>query len=128
VFRALLNRGLCDVRGGGAFQSGEDLTNLGVLSLQQDLATVAALGIEHVERNGHHYFHGLDHLPPDEVRAALRAHADLYEPLGDGATLRITAGRLALGSLQVPGYGYDVGIRTGERTPLADGHGSAVRR
>src|SRR5690606_41935025 len=48
---------------GGYFQSAEDLTCLPVVSLQADLAVVASLGITHVERNGHHYFHGLDHLP-----------------------------------------------------------------
>jgi len=120
VFRALLNRGVCDTRGGGAFQSAEDLTNLGVLALQQDLATVAALGLPHVERNGHHYFHGLDHLPAAEARDALAMHPDLYEPLGEGATMRVSDGSIEVGSLDTPGYGYGVEIRTGERTPLDD--------
>ena len=115
VFRALLNKINCDSWGDGAFQSGEDLTNLGVLALQQDLATMAALGLEHVERNGHHYFRGLAHLPKEEVAEALERHADLYEPLGDGATLRIRDGQIALGSLDRVGYAYDVGIRTEQR-------------
>ena len=59
VFRALLSRGLCELADDGSFQSAEDLTNLPVLALQQDLATIAALGLPHVERNGHHYFKGL---------------------------------------------------------------------
>jgi L-alanine-DL-glutamate epimerase-like enolase superfamily enzyme len=115
VFRALLHRGQCEAWGDGAFQSGEDLTNLGVLSLQQDLATMAALGMTHVERNGHHYFRGLAHLAKEEVADALEHHADLYEPLGDGATLRIRNGQIALGSLDCVGYGYDVRIRTEQR-------------
>jgi hypothetical protein len=115
VFRAILNAVICEHWGHGAFQSGEDLTNLGVLSLQQDLATMAALGIKHVERNGHHYFRGLAHLPKEEVAEALEHHADLYEPLGDGATLRIRDGQIALGSLDCVGYGYDVRMRTEQR-------------
>jgi hypothetical protein len=37
-------------------QSAEDLTTIGPVALQQDLAVVANLGIDHLERNGHHYF------------------------------------------------------------------------
>jgi len=118
VFRSFLNRGLCERYDG--FQSAEDLTNLGVLALQQDLTTVAALGLSHVERNGHHYFHGLDHLPASEVTGALQAHPELWAPQGDGATLRIEQGRLEIGSLQCVGYGYDCPIDFEERTPLED--------
>lgn len=102
VFRALLNRGLCAVRGG--FQSAEDLTNLPLLPLHQDLATVAALGLAHVERNGHHYFRGLDHLTERERAAALARHPDLYVERDGLAQLRIEGGRIALGSLEEPGY------------------------
>jgi len=118
VLRALLNHCLCVARGVG-FQSAEDLTNLGVLALQQDLATVAALGLTHAERNGHHYFRGLDHLPQAEARDALAAHPDLYEPLGDSVALRIEQGALSIGSLQRPGYGYDLPIRIDQRTKVA---------
>jgi hypothetical protein len=102
VFRALLNRGLCAVRGG--FQSAEDLTNLPLLPLHQDLATVAALGLEHVERNGHHYFRGLDHLEERERESALAQHPDLYVERDGLVQLSIEGGRLAIGSLQEVGY------------------------
>jgi len=116
VFRSLLNRGLCHRH--ERFQSAEDLTNLPLLALQQDLATLAALGLEHVERNGHHYFRGLEHLDEREAQDALRAHPDLYARGPSGIALRIEGGRLSLGSLQVPGYGYAIDIRADERTPL----------
>ncbi len=116
VFRALINRGLCERHGG--FQSAEDLTTLGVLAVQQDLATVAALGLGHVERNGHHYFRGLDHLPPAEAQSALRAHGDLWNEHQGGATLRVEKGELALASLQAPGFGYDMEIEWASRTPI----------
>ena len=119
VFRALLNRGLCERAGG--FQSAEDLTTLPVVALQEDLATVAALGLSHVERNGHHYFRGLDHLSADEAREALARHPDLYRPIGPGAALAIEGGRLRLGSLQCVGFGYDVPLRhQGARDRVAD--------
>jgi len=119
VFRALLNRGLCEVTE-GAFQSAEDLTNLPVLSLQEDLATVAALGLPHVERNGHHYFRGLDHLPPGEANAAHVAHPDLYHERDGLLQLRIERGELDLGSLDCTGYGYNVPIDFEARTLLED--------
>ena len=116
VFRALINRGLCDVLDGDLFQSAEDLTNLPVLALQQDLTTIAALGITHAERNGHHYFRGLDHLPTDLAHAALARHPDLYVGHGDGAALRIEAGSLRMGSLDCVGYGYDGALDLSEVT------------
>ncbi|MCH2136618.1 MAG: hypothetical protein MK101_08550 [Phycisphaerales bacterium] len=102
VFHALLNKARCDLSGGSLFLSGEDLTNLPVIALQQDLCTNAALGIEHVERNGHHYFRGLDHLPQVDVESALHHHGDLYRAGG----VHIDRGRLHIGSLQCSGYGY----------------------
>lgn len=109
VLRALTAARRCEERRGALFQSGEDLTNLPVLALQQDLCTAAALGLPHVERNGHHYFRGLDHLPTTVQTAALAAHPDLYRPLGAGAALRIADGQLRLGSLLAArGYGHEL--------------------
>jgi len=116
VLRAVLHRGLCAAR--GAVQSAEDLTNLGVLALQQDLCTVAALGIPHVERNGHHYFRGLDHLSRREARSAVEVHGDLWHADGVLRHLRVEAGSLQLGSLQGVGFGYASEIDWESRTPL----------
>ena len=114
VFRALCNFGVCR-RDGAWFQSGEDLTNVGVLALQQDLVTHSVLGLPHVERNGHRYLRGLDHLQGDVVERALREHGDLYRSLGQGAVLRIEGGEVSLGSaLQSVGYGTmidDFGVK-----------------
>ena len=88
------------------FLSAEDLTTLPVVPLQSDLAVVALLGIPHVERNGHHYFFGLDHLSAAERRAALERHPDLYAPFANSAVLRIEDGAVDLRSLQVPGMGF----------------------
>jgi len=112
VFRALCNYGIAK-RTAEGFQSGEDLTNIGVLSLQQDLVTGAVLGLPHVERNGHHYFRGLDHLPNEIAAEALAAHPDLYRTLppekGGGVALRIVDGEIDITSaLAAVGYGQSL--------------------
>ena len=126
VFGAVLNRARCDVwnaaadAGGAVFQSGEDLTTLPVLALQQDLELMATLGVPHVERNGHHYFRGLGHLPAAEQQAARDAHGDLYESGGGDARLRIERGALAFGTvIDAPGFGYAGPIDFDARTPAA---------
>jgi hypothetical protein len=80
--------------------SAEDLGNVGPIALLQDLAVVASLGIEHVERNGHHYFAGLSMFPDPIQRSLLNSHGDLYQRGSPGfAALAINDGALKLGSL-----------------------------
>ncbi len=110
VFRTLANREVTMRRPPQRFQSSEDLTNLPVLALQQDLCTAACLDLDNSERNGHHYFPGLAHLPAAVVEAALQAHPDLYERTAAGAKLRIEAGALMMGSIHGIGYGCDQGV------------------
>jgi hypothetical protein len=111
IVKSFLNRSLVERRNAGRpdgarlFMSAEDLTNVPVVPLQQDLATVRALGIAHVERNGHHYVRGLAHCSPRERAAAVRHHRDLYAGDEREAWLAIAQGRLRLGSLATPGYG-----------------------
>jgi hypothetical protein len=86
--------------------TGEDLCNLGPVALLQDLAMMALLAIEHVERNGHHYYRGLSLWPADWQDAALAAHGDLYTWHRDGfARLHIREGRVALGSVNTAPLG-----------------------
>jgi hypothetical protein len=86
------------------FMSGEDLTTLAGVSVQQDLALVSLLGLGHVERNGHHFVDGMSFAPPEEQAGFARAHADLYEVSDGRARLAIEAGRLRLGSLCCQGH------------------------
>ncbi|MCH8977670.1 MAG: hypothetical protein IH945_00295 [Armatimonadetes bacterium] len=100
TFRALANRALIDVRGDTAlFQSGEDLTNLGSIPLQQDLALQATLGMQHVERNGHHYFRGLDHLSEQTRAELVRSLPELYVLEEDLTRVRIADGRIDVSSV-----------------------------
>src|SRR2546428_6121899 len=86
--------------------TGEDLCSLGPVALLQDLAMMALLGIEHVERNGHHYYRGLSMWPADWQDAALAAHGDLYCRHRDGfACLHIREGRVALDSVNTAPFG-----------------------
>jgi len=86
--------------------TGEDLCNLGPVALLQDLALMSLLGIEHVERNGHHYYRGLSLWPDDWQSTVLAAHADLYTSHAQGFTcLLIREGRLQLGSVNDAPFG-----------------------
>ncbi len=106
-------------RGVASVLTGEDLCNLGPVALLQDLAMMAVLGIEHVERNGHHYYRGLSMLPAEWQEETVAAHGDLYErhPLGF-ARLRIGAGRLQLSSVNRAPFGVEFLARIEQFEPL----------
>jgi hypothetical protein len=90
--------------------SAEDLTNLGPIAVQQDLAVAAALGITHAERNGHHYFAGLSQFPATIQKAALQHHGDFYTRHRDGfPTVSVKSGVIDIGSVvDAPfGVGYE---------------------
>jgi hypothetical protein len=101
--------------------SGEDLSNLGPIALLQDLAVMACLGLEHLERNGQHYFRGLSLFPADVQAAVLAAHPDLYERHAAGfAALKIRDGRLELKSVLEAPFGYGITFDPTRFTPVAD--------
>ncbi len=86
------------------FLSGEDLSCQAGVSVQQDLAIVSLLGIEHVERNGHHYVYGMRDVPGQEQQDFFAAHSDLYRQCNGVTCLRIEAGQVAIASLARPGF------------------------
>ncbi len=102
------------------FQTGEDLANLAVVPLQQDLTTLAVVGVTHAERNGHHYFRGLAHLPVRERDSAARTHPDIYTVRDGLPHVRIEDGRIECGSLHAPGYGYSCELALDERVPVEE--------
>ena len=100
------------------FLSAEDLMNLPVVPVHQDLTHIAALGISHAERNGHHYVRGLDHLSDLEREACGQQHDGLYTELDSTLAMKITGGSIDVHSLQVPGLGLGVPTDTDSMIPL----------
>jgi hypothetical protein len=86
--------------------------------VHQDLTHVAALGIDHVERNGHHYVRGIDHLSPTERRRLLLEHPDMYRPSGGSGRLHVDGGSVEIGSLQRPGLGTGANVDVAAMVPL----------
>jgi hypothetical protein len=93
--------------------SSEDLANVGPVALTQDLAVLATLGVEHSERNGHHYFAGLSMFPEALQRQVLEHHGTLYRRHSRGfPALEISNGQLNIESVvDAPfGYGFDLDV------------------
>lgn len=109
LYKSILNAARCagwnaERAGDGYFMSAEDLTCQAGLSVQQDLALVALLGLSHVERNGHHYVLGMAGAPAAEQAAFRDAHPDLYRKIDARTALAIDRGEIAIGSLGGIGY------------------------
>ncbi len=85
--------------------TGEDLGSVGVLPVQQDTCLVTALGLSHVERNGHHYFPGISYLSAGEQEQVIENHSDFYVRKGQLIVPRLQEGQLSTGTLQCAGYG-----------------------
>ena len=86
--------------------SGEDLCNQGPVAVMQDLCVTAALGIESVERNGHHYCAGLSKHPASVREQMLQDHPDVYQPSPQGwPTLRIKNGLISTQTINQSPFG-----------------------
>jgi hypothetical protein len=103
-----------------ALLSGEDLSNIGPVSLLQDLAVQAALGVTSIERNGHHYFAGLAQFPAAVQAHILAHHGDLYTRSAAGwPRLDVRAGKIALGSVLRAPFGCAPGLDLDGLEPVA---------
>ena len=70
---------------------------------------ISILGIDHAERNGHHYTHGMSAASPEEQARFLAAYPDLYHDLGGVTCARIENGAMSTaGVLAKPGWGSAV--------------------
>jgi hypothetical protein len=88
--------------------TGEDLCTLGPVPLLQDLAMMSLLGIEHVERNGHHYYRGLSMFPQQWQERMLSAHGGLYARHAQNFPyLQINHGQLNLDSINRAPFGVE---------------------
>ena len=111
IVNAALIRSVSRASAGATVLTAEDLANVGPVALLQDLAVVAALGISHVERNGHHYFAGLSMFGDAVQNDMVRQHADLYEMNNSQfAALVPSDGELALSSVNKAPFGLGVSL------------------
>ncbi|RZI92957.1 MAG: hypothetical protein EOP78_12230 [Variovorax sp.] len=127
LYKAVLNRARCDqwnaeapAQGARYFMSAEDLTCQAGLAVQQDLSLAALLGLAHAERNGHHYVEGFGDAPAEESAAFAAAHADLYDSAAGRPRLAIREGRIAIGSLDRPGFAHSADPDFDSLRPLGD--------
>lgn len=121
-YKSILNAARVGRLGAGHFMSAEDLTTWPGVSVQQDLALVSLLGLGHVERNAHHFIDGMSFAPEAEQKAFVAAHPDLYEKRdGKPARLKVRGGKLALGSLDVPGFAVGAEMDFKSMKPMAEG-------
>jgi hypothetical protein len=104
LYKSMLNAARCADWGDGYFMSGEDLTTQAGVCVQQDLALASMIGLTHIERNGHHYVNGFSGASEVEQEAFLAAHPDMYHRADDIVRLTISDGRIAIGSLDRPGF------------------------
>jgi len=105
------------------FVSAEDLTCQAGLGIQQDTALVAALGLSHAERNGHHYVEGFGSASDAEAERFAAAHPDLYRRRGGHVGLAFERGSLPIASLlSAPGFASGAEPDWSSLVPLASNH------
>jgi hypothetical protein len=114
VWRSLVNLARCRAWNAAEpeprhFMSAEDLTTLAGVCVQQDLALVSAMGLTHVERNGHHFVDGFSGQSKADAVRFMEAHPDLYADTPRGPRLLIREGLLELGSV-VDAVGLGCGL------------------
>jgi hypothetical protein len=77
--------------------------------------------VTHVERDGHHYYRGLDPFPEAMVEETLAVHGDPYCRHEEGfATLAIDDGTPALDSVVDAPFGRAVDVDRDLFTPLGE--------
>ena len=84
----------------------EDLCTVPPLTVGQDLVVAAAIGLTHIERNGHHYFGQFAPLGAEIETQALAAHPDAYVEDGSRVRLWIRDGAVSLGTLLRAPFGF----------------------
>ena len=122
VFRGLANGVLIASRSASRrlVFTAEDLSTLPPLTVAQDVVVSLALGLTHIERNGHHYFARLAPLGPTTDEDACTAHPETYERDGDGRVrLRIQQGRIDATSLLRAPFGFAPDIQLGSLAKLS---------
>lgn len=102
----------------------EDLSNIAPIALMQDLAVLATLGVDHSERNSHHYFKGITVWPDDIQEQVLKNHPDLFSLHAEGfPCMCIRHGRINMESVTTSPFGVGFEFEdqlSAQLTPLDD--------
>ncbi len=99
----------------------EDLSNIGPIALMQDLSVLATLGVDHTERNSHHYFKGLTVWPDEIQKTVAKAHPELFSMHEDGFPyMDIQQGRIKMESVTTSPFGVGFEFDSSKLTPLDD--------
>ena len=97
----------------------EDLSNIAPIALAQDLAVLATLGVDHTERNSHHYFKGLTVWSEDIQEKVLENHPELFSMHKDGFPfMDIQKGRINMKSVTTSPFGIGFEFDSSKLTPL----------
>ena len=113
--RALIHHLSTENPNASLIMSGEDLCNQGPVVVMQDLCVAAALGIESVERNGHHYCAGLSDHPASVQETMLQHHGDVYQSSPHGwPTLNIRDGQISMKTINQAPFGIQIIPETGD--------------
>jgi hypothetical protein len=108
---------------GRFFVSAEDLTCQPGLGIQQDTALVAALGLTHAERNGHHYVDGFGSASSAEAADFAAVHPGLYRRQAGRIGLAFERGSLPVASLlSAPGFASGAEPDWGSLVALSQHH------
>ena len=126
IFKGIANSCLLESRrqdGLNTVMSGEDLCNVGPIAVIQDLAVMAILGIQSVERNGHHYMAGLSQFPKRTQTQILSAHPELYNKSEHNwPTLTIINGQIDISTINKNpmGTGFELDLNEYEEAPIRE--------
>lgn len=107
VFRGVANAALISERGHTrpTILTAEDLATLGPITVPQDIAVAATLGLTHIERNGHHYFGRQADLGDDLTERLADTHPDLYAHQDGRVRLVVTDGAVSTRSTLAAPFG-----------------------
>lgn len=102
----------------------EDLSNIAPIALMQDLAVLATLGVDHSERNSHHYFKGITVWPDNIQEQVMKFHPDLFSLHANGfPCMRIHQGQINMESVTTSPFGVGFEFEdqlSAQLTPLDD--------
>jgi hypothetical protein len=129
VFRGLANAALVAHRDRPERRTvltAEDLSTIPPLTVNQDLVVASAMGLRHIERNGHHYFARFAPLGATLADRALAAHPDAFEFRDGAPRLRIEGGELRIGSLLDAPFGLAPVPDPAGLTPLTEETAAAL--